>query len=567
MNPNMLTQRSSGKKSRLTGAVFSLLILLTLILAACGGGSTNNNTTTNTKHVLKIAAQSYDFAQAGFNPFNGHPNAGILGMVYETLYFVNVNGGAFTPMLATNYSWNSDNTQVTFTMRQNVKWNDGKPFTADDVAFTFNTLKQYPAADANGVWSFLSSVTAPDANTVVMTFQKAYPPVLVTIAGHVYIIPKHIFESVGDPTKYLTDHPVGTGPFTLTRYQTDLAVYDKNPGYWQASQVKVDELRYPEYKDNATLQLALPKGEVDWAGYFSPTLQQDFVAKDPAHNHIFMDAVNLYSICPNQKDPLLGGQAGLPVRLALSYALDRNAIAAQATAGLEPPGSLTGLVLPTAKDWLDPQFASLPTTANIATAQKFLTDAGFTKGSDGIYQKNGQRLSFTLRSVDSYSDWNAAAKLIADQAKAVGIEIKNVTVGEDNYYTLRTNGKYDYQLMFCGMVGGPTPFYLYNQYLNSAQIGQGKFNFVAWNDPTTDKYLKQYAATSDATVQKQAIMGIEQVFVQNQPFIPLWTGADYDEYSTKNFTGWPDASNPYSSGSPNTAPDCEQVILHLVPVS
>jgi peptide/nickel transport system substrate-binding protein len=566
MTPNSLLVTPSRVKIKSTAAVFTLLVIFTFILSACGGGSTQNNQA-NSKHILKIATQSYDFAQAGFNPYNGHPNAGIQGLVYETLYFVNVNDGSFTPMLATSYQWNSDNTQVKFTIRQNVKWNDGQPFTADDVAFTFNTMKQYPAADGLGVWGFLKDVSAPDANTVVMDFQKAYPPVLVNIAGKVYIIPKHVFASVGDPTKYLTDHPVGTGPFTLTRYQPDLAVYDKNSSYWQADKVKVDEIRFPEYKDNSTLELALPKGEVDWAGYFSPTLQQDFIAKDPAHNHIFMDAINLYSICVNQKNPLIGGQAGLPVRLALSTALDRNSIAAQATAGLEPPGSTTGLVLPTAQSWLDPQYSNLPMTADTAKAEKYLTDAGFTKGSDGIYQKNGQRLSFTLRSVDSYSDWNAAAKLIADQAKAVGIEIKNVTVGEDNYYTLRTDGKYDYQLMFCGMVGGPTPYYLYNQYLNSAQIGAGKFNFVAWNDPTTDRLLNQYASTTDTTMQKQAIQGIEKIFVENQPFIPLWTGADYDEYSTKNFTGWPDQSNPYASGSPNTAPDYEEVILHLQPVS
>ena len=189
----------------------------------------------------------------------------------------------------------------------------------------------------------------------------------------------------------------------------------------------------------------------------------------------------------------------------------------------------------------------------------------FIKGADGIYQKGGKRLSFTLRSVDSYSDWNAAAKLIAAQAQAAGIEIKNVTVAENDYYTLRTDGKYDYQLMFCGMVGGPTPYYLYNQYLNSAQIGQGKFNFMAWNDPTTDQFLNQYASTTDAATQKQAIDGIQKTFVENQPFIPLWTGADYDEYLTKNFTGWPDQNNAYASGSPNTAPDSEIVVLHLQP--
>ena len=115
------------------------------------------------------------------------------------------------------------------------------------------------------------------------------------------------------------------------------------------------------------------------------------------------------------------------------------------------------------------------------------------------------------------------------------------------------------------MVGGPSPFYLYNTYLNSSQIGLNKTNFMAWNDPNTDKLLSQFASTSDTTVQHQAIQGIEQIFVANQPFIPLWTGADYDEYSTKFFTGWPDQSNPYASGSPNTAPDYEVVILHLQP--
>lgn len=562
MTPNTFPSTKSTRDSKTLVVCF--IVLFSLLLTACGGSNSNKNSSGQT--VLKVATQSYDFAQAGFNPYNGHPNAGALGLVYETLYFVNVNGGSFTPMLATNYKWNSDNTQVTFTTRQNVKWSDGKPFTADDVAFTFNTMKQYPAADGSGVWGYLKEVIASDANTVVMTFQKAYPPVLVTIAGHVSIIPKHVFDAAGDPTKYLTDKPIGTGPFTLSKYQPDLAVYAKNPNYWQVEKVKIDQIRYPEYKDNSTLQFALPKGEIDWAGYFSPTLQQDFVAKDPAHNHLFMDAVNLYSVCPNQKDATIGGAAGLPVRLALSTAIDRNAIAGQATAGLEPPGSMTGLVLPTAKDWLDTQYSNLPSTADTTKAEKYLTDSGYKKGNDGIYQKNGKRLSLTLRSVDAYSDWNAAAKLLAAQAKAVGIEIKNVTVGEDNYYTLRTNGKYDYQLQFCGMVGGPTPYYLYNQYLNSNQIGQGKFNFVAWNDPTTDKYLNQYASTSDLAVQKQAIQGIEKVFVDNQPFIPLWTGADYDEYSTKNFTGWPDANNAYSSGSPNTGPDYEQVILHLRPV-
>ncbi len=128
MTPNSFLLIRTLGKGRTIAALFSLLVLCSLLFTACGGTNTTKNA--SGKKVLKIAAQSYDFAQAGFNPYNGHPNAGI-GLVYETLYFVNVNGGSFTPMLATSYKWNSDNTQVTFTIRPNVKWNDGKPFSAD----------------------------------------------------------------------------------------------------------------------------------------------------------------------------------------------------------------------------------------------------------------------------------------------------------------------------------------------------------------------------------------------------------------------------------------------------
>src|SRR5213080_1351772 len=161
MAPNSLPFAPSRRKVKSLTALLTLIVLISMVLVACGGGTTQNNQTSS-KHILKVAAQSYDFAQSGFNPFNTHTNAGVQGLVYETLYFVNVNDGSFTPMLATNYAWSSDNTTVTFTIRQNVKWNDGQPFTANDVVFTFNTMKQYPVADTNGVWSYLSSVTSPD---------------------------------------------------------------------------------------------------------------------------------------------------------------------------------------------------------------------------------------------------------------------------------------------------------------------------------------------------------------------------------------------------------------------
>ena len=100
MSLNSLLAAPSRVKVTSFTALLSLIVLISVVLTACGGNTTQSNTTTS-KHILKVATQSYDFAQSGFNPYNGHPNAGVSGLVYETLYFVNVNGGSFTPMLAT----------------------------------------------------------------------------------------------------------------------------------------------------------------------------------------------------------------------------------------------------------------------------------------------------------------------------------------------------------------------------------------------------------------------------------------------------------------------------------
>ena len=93
MTPNSLPAIPSRVKSKATVMAFTLLVIFSMILSACGGGSSQNNTsTTGSKHILKIASQSNDFTQDLFNPFNSHPNGGV-GLMYETLYFVNVNDG------------------------------------------------------------------------------------------------------------------------------------------------------------------------------------------------------------------------------------------------------------------------------------------------------------------------------------------------------------------------------------------------------------------------------------------------------------------------------------------
>ncbi|MGH2514977.1 MAG: ABC transporter substrate-binding protein, partial [Ktedonobacterales bacterium] len=179
--------------------------IVSLLVAACGG---TTGSTSATKHTLTAICSVGGSYTQNMSPFSPNVNCGVDGLVYENLVYVNGVTAKETPMLATGYAWSNNNTTLTFTIRQGVKWSDGQAFSANDVAFTFNMLKQYPAADGNGLWQHLASVTASDANTVVMTFQSAFPTDLPFIEG-TYIVPQHIWNSAGDPTKFANPTPVG----------------------------------------------------------------------------------------------------------------------------------------------------------------------------------------------------------------------------------------------------------------------------------------------------------------------------------------------------------------------
>lgn len=549
----------AGRAKVTAVAVFSLLVIL--VLTACG----NNTTQHNGPKILTAIADTAGTYTENFSPFGSNPNNGTFGLIYEPLVFVDAITGQETPMLATGHTYNTDSTQLTFTIRQGVKWSDGQAFTADDVVFTFNMLKQYPAADGAGLWTYLSGVQSTDPNTVVFTFKKAYPPLLPYIEG-TNIVAQHTFSSAGDPTKFINSTPVGTGPFTLKSFTPQLITLSKNPNYWQADKVKVDEVRYEEVSSADTAILKLQSHQVDWTAVFSPAANA-FAQKDPAHNHVYMVPVAPVSLILNQTDPLL---SQLAVRQAISLSLDRQQMSSAGEAGLEPVISPTGLTAGQIKaGYEDPQYANLTFGApDAAKAAQTLTAAGFTKGSDGIFaDAQGHKLAFTAEVPNDWNDYVQNLTIAQQNLQAAGIQLTINKVSDDSYFSDRGSGHY--QIMMVGALYGPTPFYYYNDILNSANIGQGGLNWPRWKDAATDQLLQQYASSTDPNVQKQALYGIEKIIVEQVPIVPLLGAVEFFEYTTTNWTGWPTPDNPYAIGSAYNRPpgDNEQVILHLTPAS
>jgi peptide/nickel transport system substrate-binding protein len=559
-----VTGRRFGPRAPRIGTfLLAFLVASSLLLSACNSGAKN---VAHHNYITVVANASGDYTQ-NFNPYNTSNLTTSQGVIYETLLFFNRGDESITPWLASGYQYSSDLTQITFTIRPNVKWSDGQPFTSDDVAFTLNELKQYPAMDLNGLWNQITSVTAPDPSTVVVKLNAPFTPLLWYLGGQTYILPKHIWANVGDGSKYTDANPVGTGPYVLKSFTPQLVTLAKNPNFWQADTVKVQEVRYPAFDSNTSAELAMDQGTVDWAGIYTSDIQKTYINRDPAHNHYWFPPSDILMLFVNTaKYPF----NQLAVRKALSLAIDRDKLSKIAESGYEPLASPTGLVLPNDQKFLAPQYGNLNFTMDVNGAQQQLESAGFTKGSDGIYaDKNGKKLSMRLDVVTGFTDWIAGAQIIASNLKTLGIDVNVNTISQDDWQNNLNMGSFDISL--CWTNPGPSPYFLYDALLrtsNSAPIGQtANSNYERWMDPAIDKLLDQFAQTNDTATQQQAMASIEQVMVEQLPSIPLLNEPYWYEYNTSSFVGWPDAQHLYAEPSPYSYPDNEMVLLHLQPAS
>ena len=560
----MASHANSSERATWGTLLLSCLMILTVALAACG--SQPPSSTAKQVPLSIVGNTGGDFTRI-FNPYNANTNYGAQGMVYETLLFFNRLDGSIKPWLAQSYDFSSDATLITFHLRSGVKWSDGQAFSSDDVLFTLNELKKYPGMDVFSIWQFIKSVSAPDPGTVTVTLNRPFSPILWYLGGQTWILPRHHYASVGDGSQYADPNPVGTGPYLLKSFTPQIYTMVKNPNYWQPGKPVVNEITFPAFDSNTSAELALNRGDIQWTGLYIPNIQQTYINRDPAHNHYWFppsDVVMLYVNTAKYPFNLL------PVRQAISDALDRQKLDSIAESGYEPVASPTGLLLPENNRYLNPGYSGLNFTMNPAQSEQLLQSAGFTKGSNGYFvDKNGKQLAFSIDVVSGWTDWITSCQIMASNLKAAGMNVTVNTLSYDAYYSALQMGNFSVAISWTNP--GPTPYYLYQSLLsstNTAPVGKAATsNWERWNDPATDKLLTQYATSTDSSVQQQALNGIQQIMVQQLPSIPLVYGATWYEYNTSRFTGWPDANNTYAVPSPYTFPDAEIVVLHLKPVA
>jgi peptide/nickel transport system substrate-binding protein len=224
------------------------------------------------------------------NPFLTSSSGASLGyrwMIYEPLVMTNsirvTDPGK--PWLATKWEWKDNYRTLVLTVRDNVKWSDGKPMTAADVAYTFELLKKTSALNINAI---AFGDISQSGNQVTLTFPKSQFVNQTDILS-LPVIPQHVWSTITDPATDPIKNPVGTGPYSLKSFTSQTVTLTRRDEYWQ-DLPQIKELRYTSYADNNAQTTALANGSAEWSFVFIPNYKAVYVDKDPANHKLWFPA-------------------------------------------------------------------------------------------------------------------------------------------------------------------------------------------------------------------------------------------------------------------------------------
>jgi peptide/nickel transport system substrate-binding protein len=522
----------------------------TLALSSCqpsAAGSSGGNDT------LTVAGQSDNLTQV-FNPYLANTAQGLTytpqssgGFIYEPLVQINtVDIGHDLPWLAKAWRWSDGNKTLTLDIQSGVKWTDGTPFSSDDVLFTYTMLKQNAGLNLLGVE--FTAVTAPSPTQIVFTFPEPSEQFFTNIVS-APIVSRHIWSKVKDPTKYTDKNPVGTGPFKLSTFSAQSFLLVRNEDYWQPK-AQIKALRFVAYKDNESMTNALVQGLADWGGTYIANAEKTYLSRSKHYNY-WAPIAGTDGIIPNlERWPL----SDLAVRQAISLGVDRKQVGA--ASGSAPATSVTGLPMPAYQSSISAQYKGVDYTQNVAKARQTLTDAGYTKGGDGYFSKGGKRVQFSISFPSAYTDIAARVQVLVSQLKDIGIKLTIDTTTVTDIQTLTAKGDFD-STMGYPVDSAPRAFSYYNDTINPNlyyPIGKATPTFQNIerfkNTEAAQLFTEYPKATTDA--QRQQILdGLEKIFAENLPWIPMFYWGSYGNWSTAKATGFPTPDNPYFSPVPN----------------
>jgi peptide/nickel transport system substrate-binding protein len=550
-------------------ALAGLAAAASLVASASAPAAPTAGATNLAGHSCLVMTGSGDPAFVrNFNPYTATslPSGGFVrGAFYEPLIISTVAGGGHVyPWLAKSWKWSNGNKTLTLDLQRGVKWTDGKPLTSADVVYSLTAGKQDKATDMVGL-------TLPDTNIVSIKASGLYKVVIKlktvdsqfipAVLNAQFVVPKHIWTGVSNAATFTNPNPVGSGPFAkVGRFTTQDYVFNKNPKYWLKGSPKIPCLEYVQASSNDAALLQIQKGDVDWTHNFVPNVAQAYIAKDKAHYHAFY-ATTAYPISL-VFDTTVYPYSLVQFRKALSYAINRSDVSKLGEYGYAPPTDALGLngIFPTWVTGATKEAAQKQAAYNPTLAKKTLTDAGFTYKGSNLMDPKGNAVNLDIHVISGWSDWVASNQIITKNLQAIGIN-SSVALEPDwnSWYPNASATKFPSLLWQNASQGSPYGFFNSNMSTNrftpSGQDATNTGNWAHYSSAKATSLLNQWKASLSVSKQRQIAAQLGQLFLQDQPIVPLFVGPRWSTYSTKYFHCYASQKNFYGDPIFTTAPD------------
>jgi len=416
--------------------------------------------------------------------------------------------------LAESWEVSPDGRKITFHLRKGVRWHDGKPFTSEDVMFTYRRMidPNTPTAYAED-FKQVTRASNPDPNTFIVEYEKPFAPALASWGMHV--LPKHLLETYPDISRSpLNKKPVGTGPFRFVEWKTgEKTVFKANPDYFEGRPY-LSRVITRVIPDPATMFLELKSGGIDMMGltplqYTRQTKTEEFRKSFNKYRYLSFGYTYLGF---RLSHPLFSDRR---VRQAFAYAINKKEIIDGVLFGLGQEA--TGPYKP--GTWAhNPDVKRYPYDPERAKA--LLAEAGWKDaGGKGVLEKGGRKFAFTVLTNAGNESRAKTAEIIQQNLAAVGIRMEIRTLEWSAFINeFVDKRKFDAVILGWSISQDPDQYDIWS----SKKTGPKELNFVGFADAEVDRLLEEGRRTFDIEKRKKAYFRIQEILAEEQPYVFLY---------------------------------------------
>jgi len=467
----------------------------------------------------------------------------VMPKVYEGLFDYD-NDGKMVPMLAESYEMSADGKTVTFKLRKNVRWHDGKPFTSADVKFTI--LEVLKKVHPRGPNSFreVSRIDTPDDHTAIFHLDNPAPYMMRSFSAYESpMVPMHLLEGQDVKSASLANNPVGTGPFKFVEWKKGQYIrLDKNEDYWQEGLPYLDRIVGRFIPDASTRTAAMENGEVMYAAYNAIPNIDAVRLKERDDIGVTTDGYSMINpMALIEFNTIEGPFVDPAIRRAISTAIDRRFMIDTIFFGYGKPAT-SALSSNFKATNLHAAMPNYPETGDAAAANAMLDAAGYAKDANGV------RMRAVLDIIPYGEDWRRAGEYLKQVMGDIGIEVE-LRYEDVPTWLKRVYHNYDFEMNINYFYQLPDPVLGVHRHYGTNQIRQGTHfvNSSRYSNPELDALLDSGSKEPDAAKRTATYKEVQEILAQDMPVVNLFELEFLTVYNTQLKGAYGSAMGAYGS--------------------